>query len=472
MDNKRKNYHSISKRLPLLISISFLILLLIAIVITFFRVEKRMKTEYRRMADGVTNLMIQALDNDKMDQYIEENYSSEEYVNIIKQYYQLKDNYPDVYYMYVYRFYKDGDVPSGTIIFDLDEKYPDTPESLQENIDLVGTTYVVLEPFASRIDEMIGSPEPIFETAYSDEDGYLLSFAKPIFDENGNYVASACVDFSMQELHSQNINFIIILSSILVVVSIILLVISVIGIKHMVTTPLLTISQTVSGFKYENDSDRTSNLEDLKNLSITQKNEIGVLYDALVAAEKDSAFYLTSYRKAEDELHVKDERINKLGILALRDDMTNVGNKAAFSHQISIIRDDDEYGIVLMDANNLKMVNDVYGHAAGDEYIKGCCKILCDVFECSPVFRIGGDEFAVILKGRDYEKRHELLAKVKETFKKIREDETLDPTKRFSGSVGMADSTTCKTTRETIKTADENMYEDKKLFKEKYGSYR
>ena len=93
MDNKNKSYHSISKRLPLLISISFLILLLIAIVITFFRVEERMKTEYRRMADGVTNLMIQALDNDKMDQYIEENYSSEEYVNIIKQYYTQLHTY-------------------------------------------------------------------------------------------------------------------------------------------------------------------------------------------------------------------------------------------------------------------------------------------------------------------------------------------------------------------------------------------
>ena len=472
METKRKRYHSISKRLPLLISISFLILLMIAIVITFFRVEDRMKTEYRRMADGVTNLLIEALDNDKMDLYIEENFSSKEYVRIIKQYYQLKDNYPDVYYMYVYRFYKDGDVPSGTIIFDLDEEYPEEPDILQENIDLVGTTYIVLEPFASRIDEMIGSPDPIFETAYSDEDGYLLSFAKPIFDENGKYVASACVDFSMQELHRQNIQFIIILSVILIVVSIMLLILSVVGLKHMITKPLLTISNTVSGFKYENDSDRTTNLENLENISINSRNEIGVLYDALLAAEKDSAFNLTNYRKAEDELLIKDERINKLGILALRDEMTNVGNKAAFSHQISIIRDDDEYGIILMDANNLKMINDVYGHAAGDEYIKGCCKLLCDVFECSPVFRIGGDEFAVILKGRDYEKRHELLAKIKEIFRKIWEENENDPTKRFSGSVGMADSTTCKTTRETIKIADENMYEDKKHFKEKYGSYR
>ena len=77
MENTDKRYHSISKRLPILILISFMILLLIAIVIAFLRVEDRMKTEYRRMADGVTNLMIEALDNEKIDQYIEENYCSE-----------------------------------------------------------------------------------------------------------------------------------------------------------------------------------------------------------------------------------------------------------------------------------------------------------------------------------------------------------------------------------------------------------
>ena len=469
---KDKKYHSISKSLPVLISISFLILLLIAVTITFLRVEDRMKSEYRRMADGVTNLMIEALDPEKIDQYIEENYSSEEYVDIVKQYYGLKENYPDVYYMYVYRFYKDGDVPSGTIIIDLDEEYPEDEETLQESIDLVGTTYIVLEPFASRIDEMISSPDPIFETAYSEEDGYLLSFAKPIFDSEGNYIASACVDFSMQELHGQNIYFILILSMILIIISIILLVLAVVGLKHMVTNPLLAIANAVSGFKYEQDSDRSENLNSLKNITLRSNNEISILYKALVAAETDSANSITSFRKAEDQIHVMDERISKLGDLALRDEMTNVGNKAAFSGQISNIRDDDEYGIVLMDANNLKMINDTYGHGAGDEYIKGCCKILCDVFERSPVFRIGGDEFAVILKGKDYENRHELFEELKETFRRIWTEKENDPTHRFSGSVGMADSTHCRSTRETIKTADENMYEDKKLFKEKNGSYR
>ena len=145
--NKGRN-HSISRELPVFISVTFLILLAFALSITFFRVERRMIDEYRRMADGVTNLMIEALDPDRMDDYIEENYSSPGYREIMRFFYQLKDNYPDVYYLYVYRFYKEGDAAYGTIIIDLEEEYTDHPN--QASIDWVGGTYDVLEPFASR----------------------------------------------------------------------------------------------------------------------------------------------------------------------------------------------------------------------------------------------------------------------------------------------------------------------------------
>ena len=426
--------------------------------------------EYRRMADGVTNLMIADLDPDKMDYYIEKNYSSPEYMSIMKHYYLLKDNTPDVFYMYVYRFYKEGNEPAGTIIIDLEDEYTDTPN--QVSIDWVGGKYEVLEPFASKIDELIGSPDPVYETAFSEEDGYLLSFAKPIFNKEGKYVASACVDFSMQELHGQNIRFIITLAAILLAAGLIILILSIAVLRHMVTTPLLAISDTVSGFKYDTEEDRKENLEKLQGLNLHSRNEIGTLYDALLTAEKDSSYYMSNYIKAEDEISVKNETIHTLGNLALRDEMTNVGNKAAFTSQITDIRDDDEYGIVLMDANNLKMINDNYGHDAGDEYIKGCCDILCSVFSHSPVFRIGGDEFAVILKGRDYNERHELVDKIRARFEETWAANEDDPVHRYSASIGIADSTSCRSPRETIKTADDNMYEDKKAFKEKYGSYR
>jgi diguanylate cyclase (GGDEF)-like protein len=65
--------------------------------------------------------------------------------------------------------------------------------------------------------------------------------------------------------------------------------------------------------------------------------------------------------------------------------------------------------VVVFDINNLKVTNDTLGHEAGDELIKSACAIICKQFKHSPVFRIGGDEFAAILKGSDFENREDLF---------------------------------------------------------------
>ena len=68
-----------------------------------------------------------------------------------------------------------------------------------------------------------------------------------------------------------------------------------------------------------------------------------------------------------------------------------------------------EFAIIVFDVNDLKKVNDFYGHDAGDRHILSAKKLICDVFKHSPVYRIGGDEFTVILTGTDYENAIELL---------------------------------------------------------------
>lgn len=68
-----------------------------------------------------------------------------------------------------------------------------------------------------------------------------------------------------------------------------------------------------------------------------------------------------------------------------------------------------EFAIVLLDVNDLKKINDTRGHQAGDEYIRSACEIICDIFKHSPVFRVGGDEFAVIVRGNNYQSIEELL---------------------------------------------------------------
>ncbi|MBR6089089.1 MAG: GGDEF domain-containing protein, partial [Anaerolineaceae bacterium] len=65
----------------------------------------------------------------------------------------------------------------------------------------------------------------------------------------------------------------------------------------------------------------------------------------------------------------------------------------------------EPFALAFCDMNDLKMINDTCGHAEGDEAIKQACRTICNIFKHSPVFRVGGDEFVVILRNTDYEKR-------------------------------------------------------------------
>ena len=101
--------------------------------------------------------------------------------------------------------------------------------------------------------------------------------------------------------------------------------------------------------------------------------------------------------------------------MANRDALTGVKNKRAYVQaetDLDRLIDQHEYSpfaVVVCDINGLKDVNDTQGHKAGDDFIRSACAVICNVFKHSPVFRIGGDEFAVILRGDDYAHRTELM---------------------------------------------------------------
>ena len=117
------------------------------------------------------------------------------------------------------------------------------------------------------------------------------------------------------------------------------------------------------------------------------------------------------------------------------------------------------FAIVIFDVNDLKKVNDTSGHQAGDQYILEACKIICEAFKHSPVFRVGGDEFAVIAEGNDYEHIGELVKRV---------DDHNEEALRSGGVViacGVAkyDHDTCVAS--VFERADQNMYKNKNALK-------
>ena len=119
--------------------------------------------------------------------------------------------------------------------------------------------------------------------------------------------------------------------------------------------------------------------------------------------------------------------------------------------------------LVECDVNDLKVINDTFGHDMGDEYLKNCSKVFCDIFKHSPVFRIGGDEFVIILFGEQYEKRAELFEKLKSSVNRKPDA----PKESISFAAGMADysSKIDECVKDVLKRADTFMYINKGKFK-------
>ena len=84
---------------------------------------------------------------------------------------------------------------------------------------------------------------------------------------------------------------------------------------------------------------------------------------------------------------------------ALTDQLTGLSNRRAFYEDLDEAAKDRDLVILSVDVNGLKQVNDAWGHAAGDELIRGAAAVLQETFgSLGRVYRIGGDEFLVLLK--------------------------------------------------------------------------
>ena len=113
--------------------------------------------------------------------------------------------------------------------------------------------------------------------------------------------------------------------------------------------------------------------------------------------------------------------------------------------------------------NNLKKINDTYGHERGNDYIKMSCDAICRIFCHSPVFRIGGDEFVAILQGTDYKNRQMLFEQAEKVFNGSNAFKDAEPWQVLSVAIGMSDFSieTDKCLNDVFNRADEIMYDNK-----------
>ena len=177
-----------------------------------------------------------------------------------------------------------------------------------------------------------------------------------------------------------------------------------------------------------------------------------------------------NYRVINSEFKVQ----KKLHELSYKDELTGLLNERSYVNEVESINnrinsgEDVKFAVVLMDVNNLKATNDMYGHRYGCSLVVRCGHTLPTLFKTSKLFHVGGDEFIVIVYGADYDNFEETMKRFDEAMLySIVEYE--GKSLIFSVARGYSIRQEGQLFKDVLQIADNEMYANKKYLKEKYN---
>lgn len=270
-------------------------------------------------------------------------------------------------------------------------------------------------------------------------------------------------------IYRERDNAVVLMIILSVLITMLIAIVSVVMVNR-ITDPLRKITEAARAVSEDNfdvdlppeNDDEIGELSKMTRLAIE---------NARARAEKAASKVREQERQIEKSAKVLKQQGDDLIAmknLAYVDSLTNVKNKHAYDDTVEYINEKirngtAEFAVIMCDLNYLKHINDNLGHIAGDEAIRKTASILCKAFPLSTVFRIGGDEFAVLPTGLDYARIDEKLDALKTMIESQRNisDNYLE---RISLAFGCAFFERGKDTtyQEVFERADKIMYEEKK----------
>ncbi len=169
-----------------------------------------------------------------------------------------------------------------------------------------------------------------------------------------------------------------------------------------------------------------------------------------------------TYMKNKDQ-KVQTEIYKKLALL---DNLTGLENRLAFSQKTEDYKNTKKsFFCIIIDIDRLKHINDHYGHKYGDMIIKSCADILTTYFPTEypkDIFRIGGDEFAIIYYAPKNIEIKKIMDNLKNKYKNLKVIEGVDFLS-FSYGYSYYEENSDVSFEKIFEIADKNMYKNKKL---------
>ena len=179
---------------------------------------------------------------------------------------------------------------------------------------------------------------------------------------------------------------------------------------------------------------------------------------------------LANYLLFVSRSYAQKQEHASLSHLAYADGLTNLPNRAKADKYVDDLKKEtDDYCIVSIDLNGLKIINDKFGHPTGDRYIKDFAKVLDTTFgESDFCGRIGGDEFIAVVKNAGTK---DIPAMVDRMNSALNVMNAIYSEYQRSVSTGFAyrHELTENDPHEVYLLADQRMYENKRIMHEQLG---
>ncbi|MBR4642655.1 MAG: GGDEF domain-containing protein [Selenomonadaceae bacterium] len=334
--------------------------------------------------------------------------------------------------------------------------------ALEKNLDNIKASNSDIKSLRVEKFSACESLEPII---FDDGNDRLLKIFKPVHDAAGNVQSCVVVELSLNLISDYGRTF---TAKVLALFSGCFVFVFVIGLRFVennIVLPVNTMDYCARNFAYDNDKHCEDNVEQLRKLEIHTGDEIENLYHALLKTTQDVVDYFEKLRRARRQVAEMDE-------LAHKDSLTGIKNKAAYDEEIAkldekISSGEAEFYIAMVDVNYLKKINDTYGHERGNIYLLNASKLICSVFGEEHVYRIGGDEFVVIIEGEKISLFKYFVRQFKAEMARKNSNRSLQAWEKVSAAVGVAyyKSGVDKSADEVFKRADKEMYKNKLAMK-------
>lgn len=270
--------------------------------------------EHIELGQGIAKLAAGVIDTDAVDEYLEKGEAVEGYRETEELLYRIRDSYPDIQYLYVYKIMNDG----CHVVFDLDTDElegagPGDVISFDDSFE----EYLPALLAGERIDPIISD----------DTYGWLLTVYEPVYDARGYCCCYAACDVSMNLLKASGYSFFARLIAIFLGFFILILAIGLWLAQYSIILPVNTMAMSASAFAYNSEAAMEQSVERIRSMDIHTGDEIENLYKAFLKMSEDTMQHI-------DDIEAQTETISQMqnGLILVLADMVESRDQNTGDH--------------------------------------------------------------------------------------------------------------------------------------------